>query len=59
MRRSQMVAVTADGSRAFEARIPDGSVSAIDLERRELLKVIETGPGAEGICVTPDGRGCR
>lgn len=53
---SHMVAVTPDGARAFVANIPDGTVSAIDLTERALLKVIPTGPGAEGIDVTPDGR---
>jgi len=55
-RGSHMVAVTADGSRAFVTNIPEGSVSAIDLTERTLLGIIETGPGAEGIDITPDGR---
>lgn len=55
-RGSHMVAVTPDGARAFVANIPDGTVSAIDLNERKLLGVILTGPGAEGIDVTPDGR---
>lgn len=53
---SHMVAVAPEGDRAFVANIPDGTVSAIDLAERKLLKVIPTGPGAEGIDVTPDGR---
>lgn len=53
---SHMVAVTPDGARAFVANIPDGTVSAIDLAERKLLEIIPTGPGAEGIDVTPDGR---
>jgi DNA-binding beta-propeller fold protein YncE len=53
---SHMVAVTPDGARAFVANIPDGTVSAIDLGERKLLKVIPTGPGAEGIDITPDGK---
>ncbi|HZW09073.1 MAG TPA: YncE family protein [Phycisphaerales bacterium] len=53
---SHMVAITPDGARAFVANIPDGTVSAIDLAARTLLKVVPTGPGAEGIDVTPDGR---
>jgi YVTN family beta-propeller protein len=53
---SHMVAVTPDGARAFVANIPDGTVSAIDLAERKLLKIIPTGPGAEGIDVTPDGK---
>jgi YVTN family beta-propeller protein len=54
-RGSHMVAVTPDGTRAFVANIPDGTVSAIDLTERKLLKVITTGKGAEGIDCTPDG----
>lgn len=55
-RGSHMVAVTPDGSRAFVANIPDGTVSAIDIAERSLLGVVATGPGAEGIDITPDGR---
>lgn len=53
---SHMVAVTADGTRAFVANIGSGSVTAIDLQARRRLANIPTGRGAEGITVTPDGR---
>lgn len=53
---SHMVAVTPDGTRAFVANIGSGSVTAIDLSKRNRIASIETGEGAEGIDVTPDGR---
>lgn len=53
---SHMVAVTPTGDRAFVANIGSGSVSAIDLRERKLLRNIVTGKGAEGIAVTPDGK---
>jgi YVTN family beta-propeller protein len=31
-------------------------VSVIDLVRLEVTKIVETGPGAHGVVVTPDGR---
>ena len=53
---SHMVAATPDGTRAFVANIGSGSVTAIDLPGRKVLKQIPTGAGAEGIDITPDGR---
>jgi YVTN family beta-propeller protein len=53
---SHMVDITPDGKRAFTANIKSGSVSAIDLDSGELLKVIPTGNGPEAIDVSPDGR---
>lgn len=53
---SHMVALTPDGSRAFVANIGSGSLTAVDLERRQVLASIPTGAGAEGVAVTPDGR---
>lgn len=53
---SHMVALTADGKRAFVANIGSGSVSAIDLVAGKLMARIEAGKGSEGIDVTPDGR---
>ena len=49
---SHMVAVTADGSRAFTANIGGGSVSEIDLTARKLVRTIEVAPRVEGIAVT-------
>ena len=53
---SHMVSATPDGTRAFVANIGSGSVTAIDLPGRKVLKQIPTGAGAEGIDITPDGR---
>ncbi len=50
---SHMVAVARDGSLAFVANIASGSVSVIDLHKRELKKVIRTGAGTEGVFVHP------
>lgn len=50
---SHMVAVSPDHQRAFVANIASGSISVIDLESKELVKVIPTGAGAEGIAVHP------
>lgn len=52
---SHMVAISPDASRAYVANIGSDSISAIDLEKGELIKVVKTGPQAEGIDVSPDG----
>lgn len=54
-RGSHMVAVTADGTRGFTANIPDGSVSEIDLDDPELVRVSPVSTMTEGVAVTPDG----
>lgn len=53
---SHMVVASAAGDRAYVANIVSGSVTVVDLVRRERLAVIETGAGAEGIALSPDGR---
>jgi YVTN family beta-propeller protein len=53
---SHMVALAPQADRAFVANIRSGSVSVIDLSAAERTAIIETGPGAEGIEITPDGR---
>jgi YVTN family beta-propeller protein len=52
---SHMVAVTADGKRAFTANIGSGGVSEIDLEQSRFVRSIAVAPRVEGIAVTPDG----
>jgi len=52
---SHMVAITADGKRAFTSNIAGGSVSEIDLAGKSLARVIPVAPRVEGIAVTPDG----
>jgi YVTN family beta-propeller protein len=52
---SHMVAITADGKRAFTSNIVGGSVSEFDLAAKTLVRVIAVAPRVEGIAVTPDG----
>ena len=54
---SHMVAITADGTRAYTSDIGAGAVSELDLTARKLVKVIPVAPRVEGVAVTPDGRG--
>jgi YVTN family beta-propeller protein len=53
---SHMVALGADGARAFVASIGSGSVTLVDLAARKVLATAPTGAGAEGIAVSPDGK---
>jgi YVTN family beta-propeller protein len=56
-REGHMVRVSPDGSRAYVAsRSGKGTLSVIFLNEERPPVVIETGPGAEGLAVTPDGR---
>lgn len=55
-RGSHMVALTADGRRAFTANIPDGTVTELDLTANDLVRVSPVATMTEGIAVTPDGR---
>ena len=52
---SHMVAITADGKRAFTSNIGGGSVSELDLTNRSTVRTIAVAPRVEGIAVTPDG----
>jgi YVTN family beta-propeller protein len=52
---SHMVAITADGKRAFTANIDGGSVSELDIASKSLVRTIAVAPRVEGIAVTPDG----
>lgn len=52
---SHMVAITADGRRAFTSNIGGGSVTELDLAGRTHVRVIAVAPRVEGIAVTPDG----
>lgn len=54
---SHMVAIVADGSRAFTSNVGGGSYSGFLLGRAPgLTGVIPTSPATEGIAVTPDGK---
>jgi DNA-binding beta-propeller fold protein YncE len=51
---SHMVVLTRDEKRAFVANISSGSVTAIDLEKKERLANIPIAAGTEGITLTRD-----
>lgn len=53
---SHMVALSPDETRAYVANIGSGTMTALDLENGKHIADVVTGGGAEGICVTPDGR---
>ena len=53
-RGTHMVAVTRDGSRAFTANIPAGTVSVIDLRANKKLRDLAVGGKPEGIALTVD-----
>lgn len=55
-REGHMVKLSPDGRRAYvTSRLGDGTLSVIFLEDERPPHVIVTGPGAEGLAVTPDG----
>ena len=53
---THMLAVGANGRRAFTANLGAGTVSLIDLQTDSLIKTVPAGAGTEGIALTPDGR---
>ena len=53
---THMVAVTADGRRAFTANIPAGTVTVVDLAAGRKIRDMAVGGRPEGITLTPDGR---
>ncbi len=53
---SHMLALAADGSRAYVANLGAGTITALDLARGVADRTVHSGAGAEGIDVTPDGR---
>ena len=55
-RGTHMVAVSADGRRAWTANIGSGSVTLVDLARGDTVRTRVTGRGPEAIDVSPDGR---
>jgi DNA-binding beta-propeller fold protein YncE len=52
---THMVAVTADGARAFTTNITPGTVSVFDLAKRTPPRTITVGTRIEGIAATADG----
>lgn len=55
-RASHMVALSADGRRAYTANIAEGSVTEIDVAGRTQGRVLKVAPLAEGIALSPDGK---
>ena len=53
---THMVAVSADGSRAFTANIAAGTVSVLDLKSGRKLRDVAVGGNPEGIALSTDGR---
>lgn len=53
---SHMVAVSADGARAYVTNIGSGTVTALDLVAGRKLGDVATGAGSEALALTPDGR---
>jgi DNA-binding beta-propeller fold protein YncE len=53
---SHMLSATPDKTRVFTANIRSGSISAIDLEKGQLIRCVPTGAEPEAIDVSPDGR---
>lgn len=52
--RSHIVHLSSDNRKAFVANIDYGTMSVIDLEAEEVIALVETGAGAEGIAISPD-----
>jgi YVTN family beta-propeller protein len=56
-REGHMLRLSPDGSRAYvTSRGAEGTLSVVFLDEDRPPVVIRTGPGAEGLAVTPDGR---
>jgi DNA-binding beta-propeller fold protein YncE len=53
---SHMVAVGADGRRAYVTNIGSGTTTALDLAAGRKLADIATGAGSEALALAPDGR---
>lgn len=53
---AHMVAVSPNQKRAYVANILSGTVSIVDLKKREHLGDISVGGNPEGIAITPDGK---
>jgi YVTN family beta-propeller protein len=55
-RASHMVALSADGRRAYTANIADGSVTEIDVTGGKQGRILKVAPMVEGIALSPDGK---
>ena len=52
---SHMVAITADGKRAFTSNVGTGGTSEVDLANAKFVRAIAIAPRVEGIAVVPNG----
>ena len=53
--RSHMIVVTPNEKKFYVTNTVSGSVSVIDRDTGE-VKIVSTGPGTEGIAISPDGK---
>ncbi|MBI3950355.1 MAG: beta-propeller fold lactonase family protein [Acidobacteria bacterium] len=53
---THMIVITPDETCAYTANIGSGTVTALDLVKREVITHINIGAGAEGIDISPDGK---
>jgi len=55
-RASHMLAMSAAGDELFTTNIVDGSISRLDVPKRDTKNVIKVAKVVEGIAISPDGR---
>jgi len=55
-RASHMLAMSSRGDELFTTNIVDGSISRLDLTKRETKRVIPVAKQVEGIAISPDGK---
>ena len=53
---SHMLAISGDGKRAYTANVSAGTVSAIDLDRQEVLAVVPVSASVQRIAISRDDR---
>lgn len=53
---SHMLAISHDGKRGYVSNVGPGTMSVLDLERRQLVTTIQIGGGAQRVCVSRDDR---
>jgi YVTN family beta-propeller protein len=52
---SHMIALTADGRRAYTTNVRDGTISELDIAHDAFVRTIPVAPAVEGIAVSPSG----
>ena len=55
-RASHMLAMSSAGDELFTTNIVDGSISRLDIAKRETKRVIPVAKSVEGIAISPDGK---